>query len=222
MMKTDCYICPSKMRYRFIAIEGNIGAGKSTLANMLANYYHAQLILEEFADNTFLPKFYGEPQRYAFPLELSFFADRYKQMKRTLLQQELFSDKVISDYTFIKSKLFARINLSADEYELFEKLYEISETNLPQPDLLIFLRSSVERLQENIKSRGRAYEQQIEDVYLQKVQAVYDEYLNMKLQRTLFIDVEKVDFTGANGHFEQLVSFLDKSRDFQTHYLEIK
>ncbi len=216
------YICPSDMHYRFIAVEGNIGAGKTTLARLLATHYGAQLLLEEFADNTFLPKFYKEPQRYAFPLELSFFADRYQQMKRMLLQQELFQDKVISDYIFIKSKLFAKINLSADEYELFEKLFEIAEVNLPHPDLVIFLQSPVARLQENIKTRGRAYEQQIETPYLQKLQSVYEEYLNMRLQRTLFINMEEVNFTEENGHLEQLIRFLDTDMDFHTHYLEIR
>ena len=210
------------MKYRFIAVEGNIGAGKSTLAALLANHYQARVILEEFADNTFLPKFYHEPERYAFPLELSFFADRYKQMKRTLLQQELFHDKIISDYLFIKSKLFARVNLSTDEYELFEKLYEIAETNLPQPDLLIFLRSPMEKLKANIKERGRSYEQQITDSYLLSIEEVYNEFLNSKLQKTLFVDVTNVDFLTNKAHFQQLTSFLEDHSDFETHYLDIQ
>lgn len=209
------------MHQRFITIEGNIGSGKSTLATMLSNHYDARLLLEEFVDNTFLPKFYKEPERYAFPLELSFLADRYKQMKRMLPQQELFHEKIISDYLFIKSKLFARINLPEDEYELFQNFYEIAEFNILQPDFLIFLHCPVEKLQQNIRKRGRNYEQHIDDAYLLKIQDVYDEYLNLRLQPTLYIDVTKVDFVGNHHHFSQLISFLDSVHQFQTHILEI-
>jgi len=209
------------MKYRFIAIEGNIGAGKSTLAQLLAHHYHARLLLEEFADNTFLPKFYKEKERYAFPLELSFLADRYKQMKKQLLQQELFNEKIISDYVFIKSKLFARLNLPADEYELFQNLYNIADVNLPKPDLLIFLYCPIEKLQQNIQKRGRSYEQDIPKNYLENVQHIYDEYLKLNLQKTVFIDMSRVDFEHNPSHFQQLISFLDNNREFDTHYLEI-
>jgi deoxyguanosine kinase len=209
------------MHYRYIAIEGNIAAGKSTLASLLATHYNARLILEEFADNTFLPKFYREKERYAFPLELSFLADRYKQMKRTLLQQELFNEIVISDYIFLKSKLFAKINLPPDEYELFENIYEIAETNLPQPDLVIFLYSPIKKLQENIKKRARSYEQNIQDSYLQDVQNMYEEYLKLNLQKCLFIDVTQVDFVHNPSHFHQLIQVLNQPVTFQTYHLEI-
>src|ERR1700744_4466381 len=115
------------MSYHYIAIEGNIGSGKSTLANLLAKHYDARLVLEEFADNNFLPKFYQEPERYAFPLELSFLADRYKQLKQLAVNQDLFQQQIVSDYMFTKSKLFARINLKNDEYELFQKLFDIAD-----------------------------------------------------------------------------------------------
>jgi deoxyadenosine/deoxycytidine kinase len=212
---------PQEMQYRFIAIEGNIGVGKSTLANLLAQHYNARTILEEFADNTFLPKFYREKERYAFPLELSFLADRYKQMKRVLLQQELFHENIISDYTFVKSKLFARINLPPDEYDLFQNLYEIAEASLPKPDLLIYLHSPIERLQHNIKNRAREYEQGISDSYLEDVAEIYQEYLKLNLQKTLYIDTSNLDFMGNDNHFNRLISFIEDEREFDTYYLDI-
>ncbi|HRO43679.1 MAG TPA: deoxynucleoside kinase [Flavipsychrobacter sp.] len=210
------------MNYRYIAIEGNIGAGKSTLANLLAKHYDARLILEEFADNNFLPKFYNEPERYAFPLELSFLADRYKQLKQILLHQDLFQQKIVSDYLFTKSKLFAKINLKDDEYELFQKLFDIIDIQLPQPDLLIYLHCPIGKLQKNIQRRGRSYEQKIADEYLEKVQDVYQQYLKQNLHKTLTIDVNTTDFITKPQHFHNLLSFLEKDYDFQTHYLSVE
>lgn len=207
------------MNYRFIAIEGNIGAGKSTLANLLAEHYKAKLILEEFADNNFLPKFYQEPDRYAFPLELSFLADRYKQLKPTLPNQDLFQQRIVADYLFTKSKLFAKVNLKDDEYELFQKLFDIIDLHLPPPDLLIYLHAPIQKLQQNIKQRGRSYEQKISAEYLEKVQDVYSSYLKQEMCKTLIIDTRDVDFVGNPDHFLQLVNFLEKDHDFTTHYL---
>lgn len=209
------------MNYRFIVIEGNIGAGKSTLSTLLAKHYDARLILEEFADNTFLPKFYHEADRYAFPLELSFLADRYKQLKQTLLNQDLFQQKVVADYLFTKSKLFARINLKTDEYELFQRLFDIIDPQLPTPDLLIYLHSPVTRLQRNIQERGRAYEQRITDEYLENVQDVYQQYLKQNLHKTLIIDTSHVDFLGNPAHFQKLVAFLEKDYEFSNYYLSL-
>ncbi len=209
------------MNYRFIAIEGNIGAGKSTLAHLLAKHYDAKLILEEFADNNFLPKFYGEPDRYAFPLELSFLADRYKQLKQYLVNSDLFQQKIISDYIFTKSKLFAKVNLKEDEYELFQKLFDIIDLHLPTPDLLIYLHCPVQKLQNNIRKRGRNYEQAIADDYLINVQEVYQQYLKQNFFKTLIIDVADVDFIAEPGHFEVLIEFLEKDYSFTTHYLSL-
>lgn len=209
------------MNYRFIAIEGNIGAGKSTLANLLAKHYDARLILEEFADNNFLPKFYNEPERYAFPLELSFLADRFKQLKQRVLLQDLFQQKVISDYIFTKSKLFAKVNLKDDEYDLFQKLFDIIDQQLPQPDLLIYLHCPVGRLQQNISRRGRSYEQNIPDEYLERVQDVYKQYLKQNLHKTLVIDVSNADFVENPLQFEALTTFLERDYDFGTHFLSL-
>jgi deoxyadenosine/deoxycytidine kinase len=210
------------MSYRFIAVEGNIGAGKSTLANMLAKHYDARLILEEFADNNFLPKFYQEPERYAFPLELSFLADRYKQLKASLLHQDLFQQKTVSDYVFTKSKLFARINLKPDEYELFQKLFDIIDLHLPPPDMMIFLHCPISKLQQNIQKRGRAYEQEIADDYLESVQNIYQTYLKQEVSKTLVIDMRKTDFIDNPNHFQQLIDFIEKDYDFKTHYLSFE
>ncbi len=207
------------MAYRYIAIEGNIGSGKSSLASLLATHYNARLILEEFADNNFLPKFYQEPERYAFPLELSFLADRYKQLKQLTINQDLFQQQVVSDYIFTKSKLFARINLKDDEYELFQKLFDIVDLHLPPPDLLIYLHAPINVLKQNIKKRGRVYEQDIPDTYLESVQQVYQQYIKQEMHKTLIVDSSVVDFVNVPADFNRLVEFLDKDYDFKTHYL---
>jgi len=207
------------MNYQFIAIEGNIGAGKSTLAQLLSQHYNARLILEEFADNNFLPKFYEEPDRYAFPLELSFLADRFKQLKNTLPTPNLFKETIISDYLFIKSKLFAKINLKEDEYDLFQKLFDIIDLHLPPPDLLIYLHSPIRKLQSNIQNRGRSYEQNIKSEYLEKVQDIYLNYLKQHISKTLIIDTSNADFLGDKNHLKSLINFLDQNHDFSTHYL---
>ena len=153
------------MNYQFITIEGNIGVGKTTFSKMLAEELGYRVVLEEFADNPFLPKFYNKPDRYAFSLELFFMAERYRQMG-DLRDQDLFSKGIVSDYFFVKSKLFAENNLGDDELLLFNRLSEIALKNLPKPDLIIYLHSSVRRLQKNIRKRGRSYEQNISDNYL--------------------------------------------------------
>lgn len=209
------------MPYRYIAIEGNIGAGKTTLAQILATHYDARLILEEFADNTFLPKFYEDPERYAFPLELSFLADRYSQLKK-LVAQDLFQQNIVTDYTFTKCNLFANINLKNDEYDLFQKLFNIINTQVPTPDILIYLHSPINKLQQNIHKRGRSYEQQIPDSYLENVQNVYTQYLKQQPCKILMVDTSKCDFIANPSHFTQLTTFLDKNYDFKTHYLSIE
>jgi len=209
------------MNYRFITIEGNIGAGKTTLAQMLARHFNAKLILEAFADNPFLPKFYENPREYAFPLELFFMAERYKQLKEMLQTQDLFSNLIVSDYLFIKSLLFAKINLPEEEYNLYQKLFDIINPQLVQPDLLIFLNAPVSRLQENIRKRNRSYEQQIGDDYLEKVQGMYTQYLKQHALRTLMIDTTRTDFLGEPAHFQQLLQALEKDYTPGVHYLEI-
>ncbi len=209
------------MVYNYIAIEGNIGAGKTTLAKMLAEHLGAKLVLEEFADNNFLPKFYEDPERYAFPLELSFLADRFKQLKQLLVNQDIFQKKIVSDYIFTKSKLFSRINLKDDEYELFQKLFDIIDPNLAQPDLLIYLHAPIGRLQKNIQKRGRSFEQNIANDYLEQLQDVYQQFLKSDTCKTIIIDTSKVDFLTNPEQFKSLVEFMEKDYDFTHHYLNI-
>ena len=207
------------MNYRYITIEGNIGAGKTTLANRLARHYGARIILEEFAENPFLPKFYEKPQQYAFPLELFFMAERYKQLKDLIQSQDLFSDVVVSDYLFIKSLLFAKINLKEEEYGLYQKLFEIINPQLLQPDLLIFLNAPITKLQQNIKTRNRSYEQQIADEYLVNVHDMYMQYIKQHPIRTLMVDTTKTDFLNNPADFQLLLDALEKDYEPGIHYL---
>ncbi len=209
------------MEYHFIAIEGNIGAGKTTLAHQLAAHYQARIILEQFADNPFLPKFYEDRERYAFPLELSFLAERYSQLKDTLLNRELFQQMIIADYTIIKSQLFARANLSTDEYDLFQRMAEIIKTQLPKPDLLIYLHTPIAKLQQQIHKRGRAYEMNIADAYLEEIQDAYLQYLGQEDLKILMIDTSRADFNRPE-HLGQLIAFLESGQVFQRKTLFIK
>ena len=197
--------------YNFIAIEGNIGAGKSSLAQLLANDWNAQLILEEFEDNSFLPKFYEDARRYAFPLEMSFLAARFNQLKKQLPSQDLFKQLIISDYIFAKCLLFSKVNLDEDEYELYHKLFHIINLQLPKPDLLVYLHCPIEKLQWNIANRGRSYEQHIANEYLQNLQETYFGYLyNQSELRILIIDCAQVDFLNNPAQYEQMQSLLCK------------
>ena len=155
------------IQYKHIAIEGNIGSGKTTLASMLARDFKLRLILEEFEKNPFLPQFYESPENNAFALELFFMAERYHQFKN-LSRQDIFQPQIISDYFFVKSKLFAQNNLQFDEMQLFNRLFDIMFTSLSKPDLLVYLHSDIKRLQKNIKQRGRDFEQDISEISLIK------------------------------------------------------
>lgn len=206
-------------RFRYIAVEGNIGAGKTTLATQLAAHYQARLVLEGFAENTFLPLFYADQERYAFPLELSFLADRYKQLSEELAPRDLFQQTVVSDYIFIKSKLFARTTLGPDEYQLFTRLFDIINPQLPQPDLLIYLSAPIPVLQERIHKRGRSYELQIQDEYLARVQQTYDSWLKTNPCHILYVDTTRVNFLEKN-ELQRFIHFLDTAPAFGQWYYE--
>ena len=167
--------------YNYIAIEGNIGAGKTSLAHQIANDFNAKLILERFADNPFLPKFYEEPQRYAFTLEMSFLADRYQQISDDLSQLDLFKDFMVSDYDIYKSLIFSKITLPEDEFRLYRKLFYLMYKDIAKPELYVYLYQNTQRLQENIKKRGRDYEQNIDDAYLEKINSGYLEFLKIRM-----------------------------------------
>lgn len=188
--------------HRYIAIEGNIGAGKTSLAKKLAEEFQAKLILEEFADNPFLPKFYDNQERYAFPVELSFLSERFSQLKRELHSEDMFAPIVVADYFIGKCQVFAKNNLSKDEYDLFLKMYEIVEGSCPKPDLLVYLYLNVTDLQKNIRKRGRAYEQKISNDYLENIQQQYLEFIRQhEDMRILIIDTTELDFVNKNADF---------------------
>ena len=207
------------MKYNFITIEGNIGAGKTTLAHLLSKHFNARLILEEFAENPFLPKFYENKQQYAFPLELFFMAERYKQLKDLLQTKDLFHHITISDYLFTKCLLFAKVNLPEQEFLLYQKLFDIINPQLVQPDLLIYLHAPITKLKENIKKRNRSYEQSIDSDYLFSLQETYTSYIKQHHVKTLFIDVSNADFLGNEKHLQTLLDALDKDYENGQNYL---
>ena len=209
------------MRYNFITIEGNIGAGKTTLANLLSKHFNSRLVLEEFADNPFLPKFYEKPEQYAFPVELFFMAERFKQLKELIQQKDIFQQSTISDYLFTKCLLFAKVTLPDDEFRLYQRLFDIIHQQLIQPDLLIYLHAPVEKLQSNIKKRNRPYEQNIQDDYLLNIQDTYTHYIKQQSTKTLIIDVTNADFIENPKHLNAVIEALDKEYPDGQHYLTL-
>lgn len=209
------------MKYPFLTIEGNIGSGKTTLANLLSTHYNARLVLEEFADNPFLPKFYENKEQYAFPLELFFMAERYKQLKELLQSQDLFYQGTVSDYMFTKCLLFAKVNLPEEEYQLYQKLFHIINPQLLQPDLLVYLHAPISQLQKNIKKRNRSYEQSIDPDYLFSLQEMYVQYIRQNNIKTLFIDVTDADFLHNKEQRDKILEALEKDYDEGQHYLTL-
>ncbi len=209
------------MKYNFVTIEGNIGAGKTTLANILSKHYNARLVLEEFADNPFLPKFYENPDQYAFPVELFFMAERYKQLKDLLQTKDMFQSITISDYLFTKCLLFAKVNLQNDEFRLYQKLFEIINPQILQPEILIYLHTPVNRLKENIKKRNRDYEQNIPNDYLFQLQETYTQYIKQHNIKTLFVDASNADFINNPEHIKAITDALDKEYEQGQHYLTL-
>lgn len=209
------------MNYPFITIEGNIGAGKTTLAQLLSRHYEARLILEEFADNPFLPKFYENPQQFAFPLELFFMAERYKQLKDLLQQRDMFQQVTISDYLFTKCLLFAKVNLPTDEFRLYQRLFDIIHQQLVKPDILIYLHAPVTRLQANIRKRNRPYEQNIPDEYLFSIQETYTHYIRQHHIKTLFVDASNADFINNPLHLQVITDALEKEYEEGQHFITL-
>ncbi len=197
--------------FNYIAIEGNIGAGKTTLATKIAEDFNAKTVLERFADNPFLPKFYEDQNRYAFPLEMSFLADRYQQISDDLAQFDLFKDFIIADYHIFKSLIFAKVTLTDDEYRLYRKLFEIIYREMPKPDLYIYLYQNTERLLQNIKLRGRSYEQEIPAEYLDKINKGYLDYIKSQTDlNVLIIDVSEKDFVKNQEDYVYILNEIQK------------
>ena len=209
------------MKYNFVTIEGNIGAGKTTLAHLLSKHFNARLILEEFADNPFLPKFYENPGQYAFPLELFFMAERYKQLKDLLQTKDMFQNITISDYLFTKCLLFAKVNLPEEEFRLYQKIFEIINPQIIQPDIVIYLHTPVKKLQENIKKRNRDYEQSIPNDYLFTLQETYTQYIKQHNIKTLYVDAGNADVLGNDAHLKIIIEALDKEYEDGQHYLTL-
>lgn len=190
----------------FIAIEGNIGAGKTTLAKKIAEDHNGKLVLERFADNPFLPKFYEDQGRYAFPLEMSFLADRYQQFTDDTSQFDLFKNFMVSDYDIYKSLIFAQVTLQKDEFKLYRKLFNLMYREVRKPNIYVYLYQSTERLLESIKKRGRAYEQSIESDYLNRINKGYfDFFKSYPEQNTLIIDVGELDFVTRNEDYDIVI-----------------
>lgn len=195
--------------YNYIVIEGNIGAGKTTLAKMLSGRYDARLVLERYYDNPFLPKFYSSPDKYSFHLELSFLAERYTQLNKELNDRDLFQPLTISDYYFMKSLIFSRATLTEDEFKLYRQVFDIINTNIVKPDLYIYLHLSLDNLMRNIKNRGRYFEQNIQKEYLVKIQEGYMDFFRHQKDLTiLMIDMNDIDFVHKTSDFDKLAELV--------------
>ncbi|MEX1062614.1 MAG: deoxynucleoside kinase [Balneolaceae bacterium] len=191
-------------QFDLIAIEGVIGAGKTILADLLADKHNARLVLEQFEENPFLPKFYEDRQRYAFQTQLAFLANRFKQ-QQILNSRDLFHEFIISDYLFEKDRLFARLNLDDDELGLYDSIYQVMSGIAAKPDLVIFLQSSVERLMQNIKNRGRDYEKHISEDYLSELNDAYSHFFyHYNKSPLIIINASEIDFVENAAHLEYI------------------
>jgi deoxyguanosine kinase len=195
-----------EIKYNYVVIEGNIGVGKTTLATRISEQFNARLVLEHFADNPFLPKFYENPEKYSFPLELSFLANRYRQLKEELTPQDLFKAFTVADYYFMKSLVFASSTLHGDEYNLYRTIFYIIYGSLPKPDIFVYLHLSPDRLLNNIRKRGREYEKTITREYLQRIQESYFTFFRQNPEnKYLVIDINGIDFVADENHYKKVV-----------------
>ena len=193
-------------KYNYVVIEGNIGAGKTTLASRIAHQFNASLILERYADNPFLPKFYKDPGKYSFALEMSFLASRYKQLNDELGTRNLFRTFSVADYYFTKSLIFASSTLNGDEYTLYRQIFHIIYSTLPRPDIYVYLHVKPERLLENIIKRGRDYEKSIDKDYLLKIQESYFKFFKQNPEiKYLILDINNLDFVVNDEHYKRIV-----------------
>jgi 2-amino-4-hydroxy-6-hydroxymethyldihydropteridine diphosphokinase len=215
ILKTDFQLKSKtypQTKINYLCIEGNIGAGKTTFAQMLAQDYNAKLILERFKDNPFLPQFYKDPKRYAFPTEMAFLADRHQQLVDDISQLDLFSDLSIADYDLYKSLIFARVTLQPKELDLYKKVFDIMYRDIPKPDLYVYFYQNTERLLDNIKKRGRSYEQNIDAEYLEKINAGYLDFIkNQNRFTTKIIDLSNYDFVNNRSDYLKLIDLIFKT-----------
>jgi deoxyadenosine/deoxycytidine kinase len=208
--------------YNYIAIEGNIGAGKTTLARKMANQFGLKLVEEQFTDNPFLPLFYRNPQRYSFSLELFFLAERYQQLKDNMAVQDMFQQQTVSDYILSKSLIFARVTLSANEFSLYNRLFHIIHSHIPKPDMLIYLYKDIPSLLKNIGRRGREYELKIEEGYLKKIDERYWEFFRQQSgYPILVIDTNTLDYVNRQEDYEKIVSTLSEKYSNGIHRITL-
>lgn len=201
-------------KYNFIAIEGNIGSGKTSLARKIGDDFNAKLVLERFADNAFLPKFYKDKDRYAFTLEMSFLADRYHQLSDGIAQFDLFKNFIVSDYFIFKSLIFAQVTLPREEYNLYRKMFDILYKEISKPDIYVYLYQNTERLLENIKNRGREFEQNIQPAYLDKIHQAYLNFIKTREHlNTLIIDVSELDFVNNEADYQYIIKTISEFRN---------
>jgi len=208
------------VNYNFITIEGCIGAGKTTLSSKLAADFNGKLILERFEENPFLPKFYEDPVRHAFPVELFFMAERFQHLKTLLSEADMFSSFTVSDFLFQKSLIFANNNLSSDESKLYRTLFDIINPSLPKPDMVLYLYSPVDKLLQNIKKRGRTYEQNITADYLDSIQQAYLDYFKLQQQsRVVLLNTAELNWVENHKHYQQVVEILNTPYEPGLHYI---
>lgn len=207
-----------KIPYNYVVVEGSIGAGKTTLSTMLANDFNAELVLERFADNPFLEKFYKDPEHYAFPVEMTFLMDRYQQLKGLLSARDLFTDFVIGDYFIDKCLLFSKNNLSKDEFSLFKSVFDTIASFLPKPDLILYLYTKPDRLLKQIAKRNRSFEKDITAEYLTDIQEKYLTYFREKQQiPILLVDTENVDFVENNSDYQRFKELINTQFEAGIH-----
>lgn len=208
--------------YQYVVIEGNIGAGKTTLSRKLADELNWRLILEEFADNPFLPLFYEDPTRHAFSVELFFMTERHKQLQTHLSQGDLFQQGVLGDYFFLKTLLFARNNLTQEEYRLFQRLFTILNATFRKPEMIIYLHRPVEELLQNIHKRGRSYEQEMQGDYLQEIQEAYFGFFKAEKEiPILIVDMAGQDFIGNDTTYNAIKNLFRQEYQPGIHHIQL-
>ncbi len=210
------------MHYQLITIEGNIGAGKTTLARNFARDFQGKLILERFEDNPFLPRFFEDFRNNAFATELYFMAERYHQLSREMSEPELFADRIIMDYLFTKSLLFARANLNEEEFALFHKLFHIINPRLPEPELILYVHADIDRLLRNIGERGRDFEQGVDPAYLEKIQSNYFAWFRQNPHlRIVVVDNNDADYVRVPADYAWYVEMVSRSWPQGLHFLKV-
>lgn len=208
------------MKYNFITIEGCIGAGKTTLSKKIAADFNGKLILEAFENNPFLPKFYDDPARHAFPVELYFMAERFQHLKKLLSEADIFKTFTVSDFLFQKSLIFATQNLNEDEAKLYRMLFDIINPSLPKPDITLYLFTPIDKLLQNIKTRGREYEQNIQGDYLEKIQSAYLDYFKQQQHsRIVLLNTKHLNYIDLKNDYEYVVEVLNTEFDMGLHYV---